>query len=265
MSASIERSYGTRFDGGRIMVMRTLLAFTALLALSAGAAWGDPANLDNGVFIVHAPAAFQYTSDAPAAGWCAQGQGEGSLALGRCEDQRTRVDSREPFLWYVLAAWTEPKEWCGIGFGLGTYDKSIFTFTAHGPCYPETGLELGTPNWPGPDEGVAVVTTAGPWRGNLLPVYYFIGYAYGPGTIPITVEPRTQTAGIVYCGSGEHVTYDAVALGALGLFQDGKRVCPPPLPPAVDSTAAATPTPATATESATTPTQTPAPQPDPGR
>jgi hypothetical protein len=252
------------------MVMLRLLACAALLALGTGAAWGDPNNLENGVFLVHAPAAFQYTSDVPAGGWCAQGQGQGSLALDRCENQRTRVDSREPFLWYVIAAWSEPKEWQGFGFGLGTYDKSIFAFTAYGPCYPETGLALGTPKWPGPDEGVAVVTTAdvAPWSGNFVPIYYFIGYAYGPGTIPLSVEPRTQTAGTVHAKEGDPVTYDAVALGALGLFQDGKRVCPPrPVPAAVDSAAAATPAPQPAPASAT-PAPQPgdaAPAPDPGR
>lgn len=243
------------------MVMRKLLACAALLVLSAGAAWGDPTNLGNGVFLVHAPAAFQYTSDAPAAGWCSQAQAQGPLALDRCENQRARVDSREPFIWFVIAAWAEPKEWAGIGFGLGTYDKSIFTFTEHGPCYPETGLELATPNWPGPDEGVAVITTAGvpPWRGSLVPIYYFIGYAYGPGTIPLSVEPRTQTAGMVYASDTGPVTYDAVALGALGLFQDGKRVCPPrPVPAAADSAAAdSTAVDSTAADSAAAPVRCP--------
>ncbi|MBM3317014.1 MAG: hypothetical protein FJY75_04090 [Candidatus Eisenbacteria bacterium] len=181
-------------------------------------------SLENGVFIVHVAQSFQYTTDAPEGGWCHAF--DVRYGISRCEDQVVRVDTKEPILWFVVAAWSEPKAWCGAGFGFGEYDKEAFVFTGHGPCFPDQGIELATQGWPGPLGGTAIVTTTERWEGNYVPLYHFTGYAYAPGEIPLSLEPRTFSAGTVDCGI-ERGTADAVALGGLGLFQDGWPVCPP--------------------------------------
>lgn len=199
---------------------------------------------ESGVLLVHAAQSFQYTSDAPDGGWCSAFSDR--YGISRCEDQVTRVDSQEPCLWFVVAAWSEPRQWCGVGFGFGEFDPAAFAFIDHGPCFPDQGLELATPNWPAPFEGTAIVTTTARWEGNFVPLYYFVGYAYAPGEIPLSVEPRTQSAGFVECK--EHRTFDAVGLGGLGLYREGFAVCPPAASPAPDSTTAAEPAPPAASD-----------------
>jgi hypothetical protein len=217
--------------------MKPLLVALAF-ALAAHTAAGDSNVLENGVFLVHAPADFQYTADVPQEGWCAT---YAAQPLTRCQDQVTRIDRREASIWFVLTAWPESKTWCGTGFGLGEYDPSIYVFVSHGPCYADQGLQLSSPKWPGPNEGTMFVTTTQPWSGSVVPVYYFIGYAYGAGTIPLSVDPRSVTAGWAVCDAGEAgqpTEYDAVALGVLGILADGTAVCPPSLPAGATAAAA---------------------------
>jgi hypothetical protein len=147
-----------------------------------------------------------------------------------CEDQNNRIDVSGHLgcVWFVLAAWEEDKEWCGVEFGFGEYDSPVFNFTASGPCFPDTGLEWSTPGWPGPGEGTVFGTTAAPWAGNFLPVYYFSGYAYsyyGAGVIPLGANPATGSAGTTNCTHPEEL-WEAIELGGLGIDTDGITVCP---------------------------------------
>jgi hypothetical protein len=213
--------------------MRWTISILLLLGGAIGAGADDPTDLYDGVFLVHALPATLFSSEAPEGGWC--GLLAGEAALETCRDQVTRIDSDEGSVWFVLAAWGEPKEWASVGFGLGDYDPNLFAFADHGACFPDQGLQLPTPDWPGPNQGVALTVAPDTWKGNFVPIYFFVGYAYAPGRIPLSVEPRTQTAGLVQ-GAEKSETIDAVALGALGLFSDGIAVCPPDFeePPAAD-------------------------------
>jgi len=202
----------------------------AEVAAPAAAGATVPARrLENGVLLVHAPPAIEFSSHAPKAGWCQAYEAAGAITA--CADQVTRVDREGGVVWYVIAAWAEEKEWCGTGFGLGQYDSDIFSFVEATPCFPVDGLTMPTTDWPGPGEGVMFAITDGnTWKGRFVPVFCFTGYAYGEGRIPLSVEPRTQTAGTADCGPGPSQTYDALALGALGLFTSGIEVCPPQVP-----------------------------------
>ncbi len=165
----------------------------------------------------------EYSSSPPAGGWCREYWDH--YRLEDCEDQVNRIDTTEPVIWFVLAAWAEEKEWCGTEFGLGEYDPAAFGITDHGPCWPEDGLEIPTSSWPGPGEGTAIVVAGAPWEGNFVPVYWFAGYAYEEGLIPLSADPATGFAGTSNCESPPQA-WAADSLGGMGLFQDGVYACP---------------------------------------
>ncbi|MCK4306224.1 MAG: hypothetical protein KAY24_18430 [Candidatus Eisenbacteria sp.] len=193
------------------------------LVFVVGSACADPSDLEGGVFIAHYPAALQFSSDPPPEGWCQHYLD--NFAIRNCEAQVNRIDTEEGVIWFVLAAWSGDKEWCGTEFGLGNYEENIFLICDHGACYPEEGLEIPTDNWPGPNKGTAFVVTGPPWTGNFVAVYYFAGYAYGEGIIPLDVDPTWEMAGTGNCASPSEV-WSAAALGGMGLFTDGIYVCP---------------------------------------
>jgi len=199
----------------------TVTALVALLSVTSPNA--DPADLGGGVFIAHHPAALQFSTDPPAGGWCSEYSQ--AHAIESCEAQVNRIDSYDGVIWFVLAAWTEAKQWCGTEFGLASFDPEAFAIIESGPCFPENGLELSTPNWPGPGEGTAFVVTDTPWAGNFVAVYYFAGYAYSATAVSLTANPQTGSGGTANC-SNPPETWPAEAFGAIGLFVDGISVCP---------------------------------------
>ncbi len=195
----------------------------------------DPSDLFGGALLVHHVAELSYSTDPPAGGWC---EAYSAYAISACSQQVTRIDVQgyRPVTWFVLAAWYDnDREWCGTQFGLGGFDAGLFGFLEYHPCYPDAGLEISTDGWPGPEEGTAFVATGTPWEGNLLPVYFFGGYAYayaGPGLIPLAVDPTTDFAGFSNCANPAE-SYSAGALGGLGINSDGLEAYPETPPSAV--------------------------------
>jgi hypothetical protein len=206
--------------------MRMLLVALASVVAVVGAAAED---LADGVLITHCPPGLSYT--ATPQDWCA---GYAAHAIRRCDQQATRVDVRTGVVWYVLSAWPgEGRTWCGMEFGLGPYEPGIWAFAAFGPCgTADVPLEIPMDGWPGPNRGTAIASTGQPWSGNFTPVYFFAGYAYYPGTMPLAPHPRSGFVGWAGCEQPP-LTGQAVCLGAVGLFQDGRACCPPPPPRAV--------------------------------
>jgi hypothetical protein len=202
----------------------TTLALIMLVALRAGA---DPADLSDGVFITHCPPGLSYTVDPT--DWCAVYQ---THAIAACAAQVPRVDVKTGVAWYVLSAWHDPdKEWCGVEFGLGRFDPRIWAFASYGACgNPDPPLEIPNEGWPAPMKGTAIAATGAPWTGNFRPIYFFAGYAYYPGVIPLDANPATDFVGWASCARSGIVpeAFMPVCLGKLGLFQEGKACCPPP-------------------------------------
>jgi hypothetical protein len=203
----------------------TALALIALAAIRAGA---DPADLSDGVFITHCPPGLSYTT--MPTDWCAVYQ---EHAITECAAQVPRIDVKTGVVWYVLSAWHDSdKEWCGVEFGLGQFDPGIWAFAGYGPCgNPEPPIEIPNEGWPAPMKGTAIATTGAPWKGNFRPVYFFAGYAYYPGVIPLSGNSVTGFSGWASCPSpdgGVPKGFMSVCLGKLGLFQDGRACCPPP-------------------------------------
>lgn len=183
----------------------------------------DVSNLAGGVLIAHFPAAMSFSTDPPPEGWCQHYLT--NHALESCEEQLNRIDATTAKTWFVLAAWTENKEWRGVDLGLGNYSAQDYVITDHGPCFPSQGLTIPTLNWPGPDEGVSLAVTDSAWAGNLLPVYYFCGYSYAPETVPLGVNPSTQVAAVAN-SLNPPTAYEFAALGTMGMQTDGVSVCP---------------------------------------
>lgn len=202
---------------------RLLISLTCVASLFCSAGWTQPSDLEGGVLIAHFPTMMEFSSDPPLVGWC-QHYLDG-FAIHSCEDQVNRIDTYDRVIWYVLAAWETGKEFCGTEFGLGEYADSLFLFTDYGPCYPQEGLEIPTGSWPGPNEGTALVSTGASWNGSIVPIYFFAGYAYGEGVLPLGEDPATGFGGWSNCESPPQA-WDASAFGAMGLFTDGVAVLP---------------------------------------
>jgi hypothetical protein len=63
------------------------------------------------------------------------------------------------------------------------------------------------------------------WQGNFIPVYWFAGYAYAPGIIPIGLEPWHQYAVVGNCATPPEA-FDITCLGGMGIFTEGVECCP---------------------------------------
>jgi hypothetical protein len=183
----------------------------------------DPDDLSGGVFIAHHDPNIVYC--VPPEGWC-QHYIDG-YAINNCDDQNPSIMTTEERVWFLLSAWPEDKVWCGTEFGLGEYNYYLFIFTSWGPCSPGGNLEIPTAYWPGPNEGTAIVTTDLAWQGNWEPVYYFTGYYYyyGPGQIPVDVDPPTLFGGWGNCLTPP-TSYHAACFPAMGILMDGIPCCP---------------------------------------
>jgi hypothetical protein len=188
----------------------------------------DSANLAGGVLIAHRPTAMVWSTDVPPEGWCAQYVNQ--YGITAANQQVNRIDGAgSSAIWFVLAAWAGPKKFCGAEFGMGTYDPAAFVLTDNGACGNNfTPLTLPGTGWPGPNTGFSMsAPPGGSWRGNYVPVYYFAGYAYDPGTtMPITANPTTQFGGIANCAIPS-VQIASECFGIMGILQDG-HYCEPP-------------------------------------
>jgi hypothetical protein len=177
--------------------------------------------------IAHYPNSLEYSTSPPSGGWC--NRYIERYAIDSCEEQRNRIDTTHGVVWFVLAAWGSEKEWCGVEFGLHGFEEGDFVFTQHGPCCPSAPLEIPTSGWPGPSEGTAIVATSEPWRGDFVPVYYFVGYAYEEARIDIGVNPASNGLGTANCANPP-AGWVPAAVGAMGLFGPGVYACPGEVP-----------------------------------
>lgn len=207
--------------------MKRVLVILVSLGLGVTCAVADSSQLGGGVLIVHQVAGLVYSIGLRPNEWC---QAYLEHPIQGCEGQNNTLEvaTIAPAVWFVLAAWLEDKQWCGVEFGLGSYDPRLFGIAEQGPCFPESGIEIPTDHWPGPNQGTSIVTTGAPWSGSFLPIYYFAGYAYasfGPGVIPLGANPATGFAGTANCLVPAD-TWPALALGGLGINTDGIYVCP---------------------------------------
>jgi hypothetical protein len=203
-----------------------------LLCVTAIAAQADPNDLTGGVFILHSPPEINW-SCYEQYGAC-DGYDACGFGIQNCEEQNPRIDGPQTTIWYVIAAWSEAKTWCGVEFGLGSYPAEELFITTWGPCFPQTGLEIPTPGFPAPNTGTSIVVIPQPWEGNFQPVYWFIGYdGYGtPGQFPLTVHPVSRFGGFANCAVPS-VLFPAECFGSLGIFEPGVTCCPGSVTPRV--------------------------------
>lgn len=195
-----------------------------LVLLMPGTASSDSANLEGGVLIAHHPPGLQYSTGTD---YCQRYWQE--FAIDSCAEQHNRIDldgsQGQSSVWYVLAAWSEEKQWCGAEFGFADYDSTIYLFDQRGPCFPDQGMEIPMAGWPGPNKGVAVTTQDTPWSGSFVPIYWVSGYAYDEGEIPLAANPTSEFGGSANCETPPE-SWAATAFGGMGLFQDGTSACP---------------------------------------
>lgn len=208
------------------MTARTDLVFCFLLALAAATAptsKAEPTDLSGGTLIYHAHPTYELTNfcDLYHSGY----------GISECADQvnEMTISFPELFVGYIVAAWSEEKEWCETEFGLGEYDPIFAWMIESGPCDPLTVVVNGTADWPHPHEGVTLVATTEPWTGNLQPVYWFAHYVYtytgAHDQVALTPHPETAFAGFRNCLRPSE-EYEAECLGALGINEEGIRCCP---------------------------------------
>ena len=180
------------------------------------------ADLFGGCMIVHYVPEMEWTDNAPPEGWC-QNYSD-NFALAQSQDQLTRIDyAAQTSMWFILGAWDQSKEFCGVQFGFDDYNPAAYAFYEDGPCFPSGGLMLPSANWPGPNEGVGLVVTGDPWFGNYVPVYYFAGYAYSDETLIALCADSTIAVpfgGFRNCEESPSA-WDAACFGAMGINQDG--------------------------------------------
>jgi hypothetical protein len=201
--------------------MRTLIPIMLILVFAAHSAWADPNDLEGGVFIAHHAPTAVYTEGMD---WC-QSYYDLGYGIGSAEDQINRMDADQG-LFYVIAAWTEEKTWCGTEFGFGDFDPNAVYFSEWNFCLEE-GLEIPYAYWPGPNSGTAVVATIEQWEGNFVPIYYFVTYNYYQAVLPLDVDPAGSFGGFGNCAIPA-VTWEAACFGAMGVFADGLPCYPIP-------------------------------------
>ncbi len=203
--------------------MRRALVIAGLLGFFATLAGADPTDLTGGALITHNAGYWERYHQPTCATYYQYSP------ISSCEEQNNTMDTGE-YAWFVIAAFDEDKEWCGVQFGFGDYNPGMMVFYEWSPCAPGGFLELPSADWPGPLEGTAFVTIENsPWSGNWIPVYWFHVYsyaAYGPGVVQLIPDP---SAGVHFAGFANCLqvpeTFDAF-LGGMGVGQPGTWVCP---------------------------------------
>ncbi len=178
-----------------------------------------------GVFIAHHPTKLQYSRGSD---WCEKYHNEFALTDWTLQQNRIDLDGTRDLVsvWYVIAAFTDSTAWSAVEFGFGDYDTKIYQFIDWGACAEGPVMELSSSGWPGPLAGTVFASLGDNcWRGNYLPVYYFAGYAYNEGVIPLGPDPQTNFGGIVVSSLPVYKR-QIRAYGAIGLFQEGISVKP---------------------------------------
>lgn len=205
--------------------MRFILMSIVVLGTVTPFAHADPHNLAGGALIAHFVPEMGYRYDLSCENY------QQYFAISDCDEQVNSIHTSSylPVVWFVLAAFPEEKQWCGVEFGFSDYNQSVMAFSYYTPCYPpDGGLEIPSHDWPGPNQGTAFVTTGAPWVGEWQPVYMLAGYAYGyygSGLIQLVPDPTVSHpfAGFGNCGTPPQV-WDA-ALGGMGINEPGTWVC----------------------------------------
>ncbi|MFC1572441.1 right-handed parallel beta-helix repeat-containing protein [Candidatus Eisenbacteria bacterium] len=207
----------------------SLLVVVLVTASLTGSSRASVTDLSGGVFITHYAPSIEQTGNEPDEGW-----GDFYLAsadaISSSGQQNTQIPDAEVWsIWFILAAWDEYKEFCSFEIGLGDYTAEDYGFLSNGSCTPGNGadLELPTSGWPGPNEGTSVNSTGGAWTGNFVPIYFFTGYAYYGGTIPLAPSPEPRNAASFTTCEGVPVDFEAVCLGAMGLLSEPGTACGP--------------------------------------
>jgi len=218
--------------------MKWVLWLLAAGALVMPSALADVNDLSNGALITHHLAAAQYSTDAPAGGWCA------SYSAVGCDTQVNQIPGTNEGnkLWFVLAAWNgdEAKVCPSVEFGItytpGNGVDTGYGITEQGTCWPgpSSGLEIVGTGWPAPGTGIAL--TCAPdeyWIGSYVPIYYFWGYTYGSGTIDLIPDPQVSPAFIGFSSLNQiESPVGPDFRGKMGLgVTAGLKVCPPTVTP----------------------------------
>jgi hypothetical protein len=207
--------------------MRRILLFLVLAGLFPFSTMADENNLAGGVLITHfvPRIAVRYQQDP-----CIRYEEIDEVNIDDASQQVCRTDEMSnqwtPHTWYVIAAFHEDKNWCGVQFGLGDYDEDGFyiMYAHHASC---GGWADPTGNWPLPNSGVRIDSFDGGWEGNYRAVYYFIGYTWSgeyPTLIALTEHPEENFIGFTNCESPAQ-SWPARG-GAVGFFMDGNPVYP---------------------------------------
>ncbi len=207
--------------------MRTLLVAIVLASLLSASTIADPNDLWGGLLVAHDVPELPYSSAPPPDGWC---EAYGAHAIQGLEQVIASIHTAgvQPAVWFVLAAWElEEKTWCEVDLGFGGFDAAAFAFEIAAPCFPQTGIEVSTAGWPGPNEGTDFAATGEPWHGNWAPVYAFGGYAYGytgrATRIGLGPNPATSAIGFRNCSPAypEFFEVREPQRGALGINTAG--------------------------------------------
>jgi hypothetical protein len=178
----------------------------------------------NGVFIAHHPPGLQFSNWGD---WYDNYQND--HAITRWDQQHNRIDfdgnRNDSSLWYVIVAFEDTTSWYGAGFGLGDFDPEIYRFTSWGPTSAHRTRAQASHGWPAPNAGITITAEDEGWRGNYLPIYYFAGYAYQEGVIPLVSAPRIGKA-VIRTHREPGISVVPEDMGSMGIFTDGKSVRP---------------------------------------
>ena len=204
--------------------MKKMLLILTALSICAGSAMADPSELSGGVLIAHRPAVLVYSAGED---WCERYADTYALATPADQINRSDVmtDSDSQDIWFVIAAFSEEKVWCGTQFGLGDFDSDAWYMTSGGGNCLANSLEIPTAGWPGPLTGLSIAATDVQYTGTMAPIYWFEGYTYSgnPTVIPVTIDPTQEFIGFGNCEAPAEG-------GSMGFFADGVAVFPTAAP-----------------------------------
>ncbi|MBU1698628.1 MAG: T9SS type A sorting domain-containing protein [Candidatus Eisenbacteria bacterium] len=172
---------------------------------------------EGGVLVVHHDPQLVYSASC------------GDLTLpGDCSQLNpTAAADGTPQKWFVIAAFPDDvsDRLNTITFGLGQYDPEDLAMGSWGPCdIIGSPLEVATADWPDPGEGTAVSWAPDCLGGEMVPVYWFLTYAYSNGTIPLTAH-SVHGGFFVECSASPQS--DGITdYGTMGFGMAGSNPCP---------------------------------------
>ena len=176
-------------------------------------------DLTGGTLICHSPTTVAYS---PGLDWCQKYYDE--FQLNDSQDQQPFLTSAgDTKVWYVIGGWDGARNFCGFEFGFDDYETTLFYFQEWGNC-GIAGTEVPMGGWPGPNTGT-VLGYSDTMSGDLVPIYWFAGYSYYSGQIPLTVNANSGFGGFQNCLSPAH-SFDATCFGVMGINTDGVECHP---------------------------------------